>query len=60
MGGKGKGSVAVPASPPGANTETRDGKGGRRVSTEGKVKTMKEGIDIRSKKLGVLFNSDPP
>lgn len=28
MGGKGKGSVAVPASPPGANTETRDGKGG--------------------------------
>lgn len=59
---KEKGSVAAPASPPGANTETRDGEGGglRRVSAEGKVKTMKEGRDMRRRKLGVLFNSDPP
>lgn len=40
-----KGSVAAPASPPGANTETRDGKGGwwyGGSARKGKVKTMKE------------------
>lgn len=60
---KEKGSVAAPTSPPGANTETRDGKRGVGYggsARKGKVKTMKEEIDMRRRKLGVLFNSDPP
>lgn len=46
----------------GQTRKQEPGKGGglRRVSAEGKVKTMKEGRDMRRRKLGVLFISDSP
>lgn len=51
--------MAVPASPPGANTETRDGEGG--WAPEGQRGGKGENYEGRERrKLGVLFSSDPP
>lgn len=63
MGGKGKGQRGRPyltswGKHGNKRREKRVGYGGS--AQKGKVKTMKEEIDMRRRKLGVLCNSDPP